>query len=67
MFKNFAIGERFRLQFRAEGFNVFNTPMFSNPNAVFNPSVSGIADPFGSITSTAGENREIQLALKLNF
>jgi hypothetical protein len=67
LFKNFPFGERVRLQFRAEAFNLFNTPIFSNPNATFNPSVSGIADPFGSITSTALENREIQLALKLNF
>ena len=54
-----------RMQFRAEVFNVFNTPQFNNPSA----SLGSVT--FGTITS-AGQpplfqrtSREIQLALKL--
>lgn len=36
VFKNFAITERFRLQFRTEMFNFFNTPQFARPNGTLN-------------------------------
>ena len=61
IFKVFPIRERFKLQLRAEAFNLFNTPQFSNPNATFNTA------NFGNITSTSADNREVQFALKLNF
>jgi outer membrane receptor protein involved in Fe transport len=60
-FKNFRIGEVSQLQFRAEFFNLLNTPAFSNPNAVLTTS------SFGTITSTKRDNREIQFGLKLMF
>jgi hypothetical protein len=61
----FSADQRRRLQFRAEAFNLANTPQFNNPNSqIGNLSV-------GQITS-AGQpplfqrtSREIQLALKL--
>jgi outer membrane receptor protein involved in Fe transport len=50
----FPIGERFRFEFRAEAFNLTNTPWFSNPNA--NRSNAN----FGEITSTVTQSgREI--------
>jgi hypothetical protein len=49
------------LQFRAEAFNVFNHPMFSNPTN----SLSG--GNLGRIASTTGTARELQFALKLIF
>ncbi len=56
--RNFGIREGIRLQFRAEFFNFTNTPAFGGP-------VSNIqAGNAGQITS-AGEPRDIQLALKL--
>ncbi|HTM48888.1 MAG TPA: TonB-dependent receptor [Bryobacteraceae bacterium] len=58
--KTFSITERLRLQFRAESFNVSNTPAFANPAA--NISAAGV----GRITS-AGEPRRIQFGLKLLF
>jgi hypothetical protein len=44
--KNTAIGERINLQFRAESFNLSNTPHFANPSGNANSS------NFGKITST---------------
>lgn len=68
LFKNFPLGgEGRRLQFRAEAFNVFNTPQFNNPNAQI--GFAGVA----KITSAGNPplfqrtSREIQLALKLYF
>ena len=58
--KTFRLTERFRLQFRAESFNVTNTPAFGNPAA--NINAAGV----GRITS-AGEPRRVQFGLKLLF
>jgi hypothetical protein len=58
VFKDFRIHERYRLQFRAEFFNVFNTTHFAAPVATASSST------FGRITS-AGSAREPQFALKL--
>jgi hypothetical protein len=58
--KSFRLTEARRLQFRAEFFNVTNTPEFNAPNlAVQSPT-------FGELTSAQGE-REIQFGLKLYF
>jgi hypothetical protein len=58
--KSFPIHERARAEFRAEAFNVTNTPPLGAPNTSFgNPS-------FGSIT-TALDPRVFELVLKLHF
>lgn len=62
VFKNFPFREDMNLQFRAEAFNLFNTPEFGLPyNAV---DATGLA---GSISSTIHAPRQLQLALKLTF
>ena len=63
LFKNIPIYREANLQFRAEYFNVSNTPNFANPNAGFGNGT------FGQITSTrAGETpRQWQFALKASF
>ena len=60
LIRRMALPGRAALDLRAEVFNLFNTPAFGNPNAVF-----GAAN-FGTIT-TAGDPRVVQLALKLTF
>jgi hypothetical protein len=59
--KNFNFGEGRRVQFRAEAFNLTNTPQWGFPNQNFDSPNAGI------ITSTAADNRSLQLALRLDF
>jgi hypothetical protein len=61
LFKNFSIKETAKLQFRAEAFNLFNTPIFGTPN-----SYSG-APGFGAIAYQSNMPRIFQLALKFIF
>jgi hypothetical protein len=62
LFKDFPFNEKRSLQFRAEAFNVTNTPTWGIPvNDLNNPA------QFGSITSTRSTERQLQLSLKLYF
>ncbi len=61
LFKNIAIGEAARLQFRAELFNLFNTPHFGLPNRAVDLPQGG------TITSLSAPPRQIQFGLKLDF
>jgi hypothetical protein len=73
LFKDFPIKENITLQFRAETFNLFNTPVFAEPNTTINGvdsnGVPTNAGQFGSITETNSNfpARQIQFALKLLF
>jgi len=59
LIKRTNIGETLNIEFRAEAFNLTNTPPLGAPNVVLGPG-------FGSITS-AGDPRVIQFGLKVNF
>ena len=66
IFKSFMFAERYKMEFRAESFNLTNTPAFANP------SQTNFLDTnnFGRITSTRNnpnDARQVQLALKLYF
>lgn len=61
--RTFPIHERFALDFRTEFFNFTNTPNFAQP---VNDFAAGPA-AFGVITSTSGNPRIVQFALKLQF
>jgi hypothetical protein len=63
IFKNFAIRERMRVQFRTELFNATNTPYFGAPGGV---GLTVGTPTFGRVTS-AGDPRVIQLGLKFLF
>jgi hypothetical protein len=64
LFKQFPIKEAFKLEFRAEAFNLGNWHSFANPNANLN-----FLNPtgFSAITSSRGNPRILQLALKLYY
>jgi outer membrane receptor protein involved in Fe transport len=82
VFKNFQVAESKLLQFRAEFFNLFNTPQFNNPTAVAPPPSSTATTLVPNITAGSGYgtiasagspttfqriSREIQLAVKFTF
>ncbi len=61
LFKDFVIREETRFELRAEAFNIFNHPQFALPNAnIGNPQA-------GTITSTVGNPRQLQMALRFQF
>jgi outer membrane receptor protein involved in Fe transport len=62
-FKNFTIQEKYKFQFRAEAFNLTNTPTFEVPGTTF-------ATPtFGVVTATAffPKPRVVQFGLRMQF
>ena len=68
--KTTRVTERQTVQFRAEFFNAFNHPQFTNPNAG-QGAIFSLPDrasgSFGQITSTSVNPRVIQFALKYIF
>jgi hypothetical protein len=60
--KHFPIGEAFKLDFRGEFFNLFNHAQFGQPGVDLNSPTT-----FGAISSTVGNPRVIQFALKAAF
>jgi hypothetical protein len=60
LFKSFQVTERSHAEFRAEAFNLTNTPSFSLPSSTNYLDTTN----FGKITSTRSNARELQLAFK---
>ena len=69
VFKDISFTERWKLQFRCETFNLFNTPNFNTPGMTVTDSTAlGGNGNFGKITSTVtGTERRLQFALRLSF
>jgi hypothetical protein len=61
LFKTVDVYDRLKAQFRAEFFNVTNTPIFSQPN------VDVSSSNFGKVTATTNNPRQIQLGVRLSF
>lgn len=59
--RSISIRERVGLEFRAEAFNLFNTPQFGLPNATLGVATTGV------ISTVVNPQRELQLALRLAF
>lgn len=61
IFRKFQLAERIRLEFRAEAFNLTNTPVYGTP-------VSNFSDRnFGRVLRVANSPRQLQFGLKLTF
>jgi hypothetical protein len=72
--RDFPIGERLKLQFRAEAFNVFNHPNFgtietSFGNNLFGQATASLAQSLGVLSPLyqMGGPRSLQFALKLTY
>ena len=66
LFRTFKITPQVQLQFRAEAFNVTNTPHFANPNGNVNSS------NFGTMLATQsadamGRSRQFRFGVRLMF
>ena len=66
LFRTFNLTQQVQLQFRAEAFNVSNTPHFGNPNGNVNSS------NFGTILATQtadamGRSRQFRFGVRLMF
>jgi hypothetical protein len=61
IFKNFAITEKLNGQFRAEALNLFNSPIFANPNTQFGTAA------FGKITYQSNLPRQLQLGVRFTY
>ncbi|MGD0617123.1 MAG: carboxypeptidase regulatory-like domain-containing protein [Bryobacteraceae bacterium] len=67
-FKSFAFNEgKQSLQFRAEAFNLLNTPQLNNPSATIGAAGAGTIISAGSPFTFQRLSREVQFALKLYF
>lgn len=67
VFKRFEISEQRRLEFRAEVFNLPNTPQFNTPNASIGSTAVGTISSAGDPVFFIRTSRQIQMALKFYF
>jgi len=68
LFRNFNFSERWRMPFRAEAFNVSNTPKFVNPSSTV--SAAGFMTVTSALTtsgSVEGGERTIRFSLRFSF
>jgi hypothetical protein len=66
VYKDFSIRERYKATFRAEAYNVLNSPVFAGSSFIITSTTSS---SFGSIDHTRASNdpRQFQFSLKLSF
>jgi hypothetical protein len=73
--RKFPLPEKFNLQFRADAFNVFNHPNFTNPSGAFDFGATGLRSTLMLNQGLQGLNplfqeggpRSLQLSLRLTF
>jgi hypothetical protein len=73
LFRSFRLREKWTLQFRAEAFNISNTPHFSNPAATASSmtlNADGTVRSLGGFTvisSARDDARQLRFALRISF
>ena len=68
IFRRFNFGERIRLEFRAEAFNLTNTPWFDLPDTTLGDAAFGqITTAHGNQAVQVNQNRLLQGSLRLVF
>jgi hypothetical protein len=73
VFRDFPISDTWKLQFRAEAFNVSNTPAFNNPGSTVTSATrnsAGVITNLGNYTEITGAQtteRQLRFALKVMF
>jgi hypothetical protein len=63
IFKNFTITEQVKAQFQAEFFNVFNHPVYANPNSCIDCSGNGIINSL----EANSQMRQFQIGFRVTF
>jgi len=64
--RTFTFAERYKLQFRAEAFNITNTPHFDNPGNNISAESGSNLNGFATINSS-GNERSLRLAGRFSF
>jgi hypothetical protein len=77
VFKDFAITHRVKFQLRAQAYNLFNTPAFTNPDTDIHDGVANAdgtyttgpaSNGFGTIDGTRNQSeRQMEFAARINF
>ena len=68
VFRRFRVTERVSLEFRAESFNLSNTPHFDRPDTNFSDAAFGqVTTARGNQSVQVNENRQLQFSLRLMF
>jgi hypothetical protein len=68
IFRRFPIRERLNMEFRAEAFNLTNTPQYNRPDSVFTDSAFGqVISAQGVQSVLVNNSRQLQFSMRLQF